>query len=376
MRRYAIASGICFSIAALLAFAGLVWAGPAPVVLENSTPQRVEMSVGKSTLVNTPEPVKRVSLADPTIADATVLTPQQIYINAKASGMTNVTLWGVNDEVSAILDLQVAPDLSGLREVMHRLFPNEKDIRVTAANNFITLSGNVSSPSSLAQVVALAEPYAPKGEDRKPRVLNLLNVSGVHQVMLEVRVAEMQRSLLRRMGVNWNYISNSGANFGISLLNNLTRVTQAGFPGNPLGVSDRLNAIFRFTGQNATWTVFIDALKEEGLLKVLAEPTLITLSGKSANFLAGGEIPIPVPQPSGVGTTITIQYKPFGVGLNFSPIIMSDNRINMQVAPEVSDLDFSNAVQISGFVVPAFTTRRASTTIELADGQSFAIAGL
>ncbi len=142
-------------------------------------------------------------------------------------------------------------------------------------------------------------------------------------------------------------------------------------------VSDAVNAIFRFLSQDTTWTVFIDALKEEGLLKVLAEPTLITLSGKTANFLAGGEFPIPVPQSSGGGgTTITIEYKPFGVGLNFTPTVLSNKKINMQVTPEVSELDFSNALTISGFVVPSITTRRVSTVIELADGQSFAIAGL
>jgi pilus assembly protein CpaC len=142
-------------------------------------------------------------------------------------------------------------------------------------------------------------------------------------------------------------------------------------------VSDSINAIFRFLSSDTTWTVFIDALKEEGLLKVLAEPTLITLSGKTANFLAGGEFPIPVPQSSGSGgTTITIEYKPFGVGLNFTPTVLSNKKINMLVAPEVSDLDFSNALTTSGFVVPSITTRRVSTVIELADGQSFAIAGL
>jgi pilus assembly protein CpaC len=138
-----------------------------------------------------------------------------------------------------------------------------------------------------------------------------------------------------------------------------------------------VNYITRFSGGGATWTVFIDALKEDGLVKVLAEPTLIALSGKSAYFLAGGEYPIPVPQ-GGVGgaTTITIDYKSFGVGLKFTPTVLSSGKINMQVAPEVSELDFSNAVTIQGYVVPALTTRRVATTIELADGQSFAIAGL
>jgi len=140
-----------------------------------------------------------------------------------------------------------------------------------------------------------------------------------------------------------------------------------------LGLSDRINAIIG----GGDWTFFIDALKEDGLLKVLAEPTLITLSGKQANFLAGGEFPVPVPQVSGGGgQTITIEYKPFGVGLTFAPTVLSSKKINMQIAPEVSELDFSNAVTISGFTVPALTTRRVSTVVELGDGQSFAIAGI
>ena len=351
--------------------------GPSRVTLDSTTPQRINLTVGKSTVVGSPEPVKRVSLAAPAIADAIVLTPRQIYIIGKAPGITNFTLWGLNDQVSAVLDLEVSPDISRLKEMLHKVLPEEKDIRVTATNDYITLSGSVSSTAILPQVLAIAEPYASLGEEKKPRILNLLSVAGVHQVMLEVRVAEVSRTLLRRMGINFSYISNSGANFGLTLLNSLTNVGAiSGIPGS-VGVSSNVNAIFRFTGLNATWTTFIDALKEEGLLKVLAEPTLITLSGKSANFLAGGEYPIPVPQISGVaGATITIQYKPFGVGLNFTPVVLSSKRIYMEVAPEVSDLDFSNAVQISGFSIPALTTRRVSTVIELADGQSFAIAGL
>jgi pilus assembly protein CpaC len=162
----------------------------------------------------------------------------------------------------------------------------------------------------------------------------------------------------------------------LGLLNNLTGLPTGGFPSSGVEVSDSINGILRFLSKGTTWTVFIDALKEEGLLKVLAEPTLVTLSGKTANFLAGGEFPIPVPQPGAAGTTITIEYKPFGVGLHFTPMVLSNKKISMEVRPEVSDLDFSNAITISGFLIPSVTTRRVSTTIELADGQSFAIAGL
>jgi len=181
---------------------------------------------------------------------------------------------------------------------------------------------------------------------------------------------------LKRLGFNFAYLSKDASHFGLSLLKNLTSIPSAGFPANPIEVTQSINAILRFMSNDTTWTVFIDAMKENGLLKILAEPTLITLSGKKAEFLAGGEFPIPVPQPGAGGTSITIEYKPFGVGLNFTPTVLSNKKISMQVAPEVSELDFSRALTISGFVVPSLTTRRASTTIELGDGQSFAIAGL
>jgi pilus assembly protein CpaC len=306
-----------------------------------------------------------------------VLTPQQIYLTGKACGVTNVTLWDVENKVIGILDLEISPDISRLKEMLHKILPEEKDVRINATHDQITLSGTVSSAANLSQVLALAGPFAPLDEKKEPKIINLLEVAGVHQVMLEVRVSEISRSLLRRLGFNFNYISSSGRNFGLNLLSGLTTLPSTGFPAAGVEVSDTINAIFRFLSHDTTWTVFIDALKEQGLLKVLAEPTLITLSGKTANFLAGGEFPIPVPQSSGGGgTTITIEYKPFGVGLNFTPTVLSNKKINMLVAPEVSDLDFSNALTASGFVVPSITTRRVSTVIELADGQSFAIAGL
>ncbi len=343
--------------------------GPARITLESVSPQKLSLTVGKSVIIRSPDPVKRVTLVAPEIADAMVLTPYQVYLAGKAPGATNLTLW-VDNNISAVIDLDVLPDISQLKETLYKILPEEKDIKVTATHDNITLSGTVSSASTLSQVLTLAEPYFPK------KVINLLEVAGVHQVMLEVRVAEMSRSLQKRLGFNFNYLSSSGRNLGLSLLNKLTSLPPEGFPSHPVIVSDKIFGILRFTGHDTSWTVFIDALKEEGLLKVLAEPTLITLSGKTAYFLAGGEFPIPVPQASGVSTTITVDYKSFGVGLNFTPTVLSSKKINMQVAPEVSDLDFTNAITVSGFTIPALTTRRVSTMIELADGQSFAIAGL
>jgi pilus assembly protein CpaC len=354
--------------------------GPPRITLETTTAQKLSLTVGKSIIIQSPEPVKRVSLVAPEIADAIVLTPYQIYLTGKAPGITNLSLWDIDNKVMAILDMEISPDISRLKEMLYKILPEEKDIKITTTHDHITLAGTVSSTSNLSQVLALAGPYAPLDDEKKPKIVNLLEVAGVHQVMLEVRVSEMSRSLLRRLGFNFNYISGSGKTIGLNLLSKLTNLSSGGLSssGRPsMDVSDSVNTILRFLADGTTWTVFIDALKEEGLLKVLAEPTLITLSGKTANFLAGGEIPIPIPQSTGGGgTTITIEYKPFGIGLNFTPTVLSNKKINMQVAPEVSELDFSNAITASGFVVPAITTRRVSTVIELADGQSFAIAGL
>jgi len=314
--------------------------------------QKVVVTVGKSTIMESPAVIKKIALAAPEYADVTVLSPHQIYFIGKMPGSTNATLWGVNGKVSAMLDIEVVPDVARLKEKIYEMMPNEKDIRVTASHDALVLSGTVSNTANLSQVLALAQSYAPQDKGGKGKIINLLEVGGVQQVMLEVRVSEMSRTLLRRLGVNFDYISQGGQAFGISLLKNLTSLPTGGWPGNPLAVSSSVGAIFQFLGGGATWTTFIDALKE-----------------------TGGEFPIPVPQ-GGTSNAVTIDYKTFGVGLGFTPIVLSNNKISMEVKPEVSELDFTNAVAISGYVVPGLTTRRVSTVIELADGQSFAIAGL
>jgi pilus assembly protein CpaC len=347
------------------------------VSVNNLSSRKLTLAVGKSTVVESAESIRRVSVASPEIADTIALSARQVYVTGKASGVTTITLWGDANRISAVFDVEILPDVAALKEKIHQIFPGEKDINVLATHDSITLSGTVSSTGNLTQLVRLAEAYAPVDKNPgKPKVLSLVEVGGVHQVMLEVRVAEMSQSLMRRLGVNFAYISDSGTNFGISLLNNLTSIA-AGWPGNPITLGNNINWAFNFTGAGATWTGLIDALKEEGLTKVLAEPTLITLSGRSASFLAGGEFPIPVPQgSSGGSTTITIEYKTFGVGLNFTPTVLGNGKISMMVNPEVSDLDFTRAVSLQGFIIPSVNTRRVSTTIELGDGQSFAVAGL
>jgi pilus assembly protein CpaC len=331
------------------------------MVQETMEVKKLNLVSGKSTILKSALPIKRVSIADPEVADFLLLSPREIYLTGKTAGTTNLTLWQ-NGKVTAIYDLEVAYDLSRLKQQVHDVLPEEKDLQIIGTNDSITLAGRIINTANLSKVTALARSYAPKG-----KINNLIQVGGVHQVMLEVRIAEISRSTTKRLGINFSWIN--GNDFGVSLLGGLS--TFSADSGTTFGES--VNALFRFSSGNSTWTGLIDALKEDGLLKILAEPTLIALSGQTADFLAGGEFPIPVPQERG---TITIDYKKFGVGLNFTPTVLSEDVISIKVQPEVSRLDFTTAVQFSGFVVPGITVRRTSTTIELADGQSFAIAGL
>jgi pilus assembly protein CpaC len=358
----------------LVALCAALWApgagaqGAADSKVVASEAQRLELGVGKSKVVDLTTSIKRASLANPEIADTVVLSPKQIYLTGKAIGVTTLTLWKESGELFSVFDITVTPDLSQLREQLHKMLPDEQGILVTATHDHITLSGTVSNLARQSRALEIAEPYAPK------KVVNLLQVGGAQQVMLEVRVAEMNRDLIRRIGVNMNGVG-AGNNFGVTALNNITTLAGPDALTGPMSqlVTGAVNAAVRFQTGSITWTSFIDALKEEDVVKVLAKPTLVAVSGQEAQFLSGGEFPFPIPQAFGV---VTIQYKKFGVGLAFTPTVLTNNRISMAVSPEVSELDFTNALQIQGFTIPTISTRRATTVVDLADGQSFAIAGL
>ncbi len=387
----------------LLFFSSGSWAVDS-VFTDTQKPKKLQLVSGQSIILKSPEPIKRVSVGVPMIAGIKILSPHEMLIIGNFTGATNLILWQ-GKKVSAIYDLDVVYDISRLRQKLHEILPNEMDLRVIATQDTITLSGTVSSTANLSQAVALAESYAgyviktkktetknkKKGTEENVdvewarearKVCNLVQVAGCHQVMLEVRVSEMSKTLMSRLGINFSY--NRGGDFGLSSIGGLTQLvdpTDYILPRNsnlvsgPLGlfVSPSVNALFRFHRGSVTWTGFVDALKEDGLVNVLAEPTLIALSGQTANFLAGGEFPVPIPQ--GLGT-VAIEYKPFGVGLSFTPTVLSEDKINIEVAPEVSELDFSIALQVGGYLIPGLSTRKAATIIELTDGQSFAIAGL
>jgi len=335
-------------------------------LVETDNPQTLTVVVGKSLVLQSPKPLKRASLANSEIADTLVLSPTQLYLNAKVIGSTNLTLWGRDGKVFAVYDVVIQPNITRLKTQIHELFPAENGIQVRASQEHITLSGSASGPEIITQVVGLASTYAPK------KVMNFLQVEGVQQVMLEVTVAEMAKGLLKRLGVNFLYLNNG--NNQIGLLDELTSIEKDGKTGaitQLLGNSIDLALGFNF-GDDVL-RLALAALKQHNLTKILAEPTLVSISGQEASFLAGGEFPVPIPQSFGV---TTIKFKEFGVSLKFNPTVLSGGNILLKIAPEVSELDFSNGVSFEGFAIPALLTRKVETIIELKDGQSFAIAGL
>jgi len=363
---------LCLGALVFLLFSECRAAGDGRKVVANRTAKRINVEIGKSVIVQTSRPVTRVSVAEPAVADYILLTPNQIYLTGKGPGVTNMTLWGADDRISAIYDIESIPDVSRIAAKLREVLPEERDIRVHAAHDSITLTGKVGSTNGAAHALAVADAFKARPDQK---IINLIEVGGVQQVMLEVRVAEMSRSLGRRLGIN--FVAGNNGSIGTSLIGNLGTIndfTGGGTAGNlDLKFSEAINTLFHIAGGDFTFTQFMDALKEEGLIKVLAEPNLITLSGQEAKFIAGGEFPVPVPQ--GLGT-VAIEYKEFGVALSFTPTVLRDRRINVQVQPEVSELDLASGTTIGGTAVPGITKRMVSTMVELADGQSFAIAGL
>ncbi|MEJ5329197.1 MAG: type II and III secretion system protein family protein [Desulfobaccales bacterium] len=373
-------AGVAGSLLLVLLTAALVaglGGGPAEGaqlrIKDQELTQTLKLKVGQSKVLRTPFAITRVSVADPEVADIILTSPREIYINGLSPGVTNLSLWGGSRFTSARVTVEA--DVSLLKEKLAQVLPKEK-IAVQAADESIVLSGEVSGPLAQQTAVSLALPFV---GNKKERVVNLLHVGGVQQVLVEVRVAEINRNIGRRLGINFNIIDRSGNAFGISTIGNLTTVTDLtrtfGGTNFTQTIGQTINAIAGWKTGSYLWTVFFDALKEQRLGRLLAEPNLVTTSGQEASFLAGGEFPVPVPQQF---QTITIEWKKFGVGLVFTPTVLEENRIALKVAPEVSELDFSAGVALTagGFAVPGIRVRRLSSHVEVQDGQTFAIAGL
>jgi pilus assembly protein CpaC len=340
---------------------------------QGSAPLRV--MVGKSLLINTTERLKRVAVTDPTIADPTVITPTQILVHGRSAGEVSLLIW---DELerSRSFDLRVDVDVSTLAEEERRVFPDEQ-ITVTPSRSAVVLSGHVSTEDVSKRAAELASAYSKS-------VVNVLTFGpvGAQEVLLQVRFAEVDRSALTQLGVNFlstgaaNTIGTTGTGqfggFGSQQVSQTTG-SGAGFQSQET-ISNVLN-LFLFR-PDLHFGAVLEDLETKNLLQILAEPNLIAVNGKKASFLAGGQFPFPIVQPGAGFTAVTISFKEFGVKLEFTPVIMPNGNIHLTVAPEVSALDFANALTISGFTVPALSTRKAETEFELQDGQSFVIAGL
>ncbi len=329
----------------------------------------LDIESGHSRLVNLPTPIKRISVGNEEVADVVVISADQIYVNGRKLGTTNITLWGAKEEVMGVVKVSVGRDLTKLKEHLHHLFPTE-DIEVRELEGAVVISGRVSS----LEVKAKAEKVARALVGEKGSLANLLEIGGNQQVLLQVRFAEISSSVVKKLGFNLGFVDEGG--FFFTLLGGLAQPFNIEFTDNgmnfDLGLAKKLGGFGSFTVNGNRFFGFLDALKENGLAKLLAEPNLVTTSGKEAEFLAGGEFPIPVPQKD----RIVIEFKKYGVQLKFKPEVTAKGKIRLEVSPEVSELDFSTAVVIEGFAVPGLTTRRATTQLELEDGQSFAMAGL
>ncbi|MGH6962944.1 MAG: type II and III secretion system protein family protein [Phenylobacterium sp.] len=324
----------------------------------------VVVAVGKSQVLELPEAYSDLMIADPKIADVLPLTNHSVYVVGKGLGSTALTVYGPGKRLIAAANVVVSADLEGLKTRLHEILPTETDIAVRAANQSIILSGTVSSPASLQRALALAESYAPT------KVVNMLGVEGTQQIMLSVRFVEMERTTAKNLKLNVNRLPTNG-DPSIAVFTGDTNVKQGGALVDSFGA---ISAVF-----NGNLELLMDALETKGLIKTLAEPNLVAMSGDTASFLAGGEFPIPVAQSStGVGTVanITIEFKQFGVSLAFTPTLLRDGLINVVVNPEVSSIDPNVSIQLATVRVPGLKVRRAHTTVELRDGESFTIAGL
>jgi pilus assembly protein CpaC len=355
---------------------------PAQQQSPGSAPLRV--MVGKSLLINTTERLRRISITDPNIAFAQVITPTQILVHGKTPGEVSLLIW---DELerSRSFDLRVDVDVSACADEEHRVFPDEQ-ITVSPSRAAIVLSGHVSTEDVAKRAGELASAYSPK-------VVNVLTFGpvGSQEVLLQVKFAEVDRSALTQMGIN--FVSTGAGNtlgtvttgqfggFGPQTLStggtSTTTTTGEGTTSTTTGAQTINNVLNLFLFRpDINFGAVVEALESKNLLQILAEPNLIAVNGKEASFLAGGQFPFPIVQPGAGFTAVTISFKDFGVRLQFTPVIMPNGNIHLKVAPEVSTLDFANALSISGFTVPALSTRRAETEFELQDGQSFVIAGL
>jgi len=343
--------------------------------------EAIQVLLGQSKLLEMPWAVKRVAVADPDIVNVQVLTPKQILLQATKAGETDLIIWNADERVQT-RRVEVDIDVARIRQELQTLFPDTA-LEVAKFRNMVTLKGTLSQAQQAVQLHEFLN-------NQEIQYIDMTSVGGIQQVLLQVRIAEVSRQAIRSLGVNF---FDGGEDFfgGVSVGSIGGGALNPVSVGPAEAVNIANNLPFTFNSDVAinpsitlwgglpdkNFQFFIQALAENQYLRILAEPTLVALSGEEANFLAGGEFPIPIAQDvSGGGSSITIEYREFGVQLRFKPIVLGDGTIQLFVAPEVSELSDVGAVEISGFQVPALTTRRAETTLQLKSQQTFAMAGL
>ena len=366
MNRSSVLKAALVSTAIVMLGGGVSLAADAPTMVSSAPTDTVTLATGKSRLVELPSTYSDVMIGDPKIADIVPINNHSVYVVGRGMGVTALTVYGTGRKVIYTADVVVSADLDGLKNRLHAIMPNENGIAISAANQSIIVSGTVSSPAALHQVATLADTYAPG------KVVNMLSVQGTQQIMLSVRFVEMQRTAAKNLRINTS-AQNVATGTQVTVLTGDTLVNTAQSTLDSFGA-----AALSWSVGGGDLSFLFDALETKGLVKTLAEPTLVTMSGDTANFLAGGEFPIPVAQSSsGSGIpTITVEFKQFGISLAFTPTLLQDGLINMVVNPEVSSIDPSTSVRLGTIAVPGIKVRRAHTTVELRDGESFTVAGL
>src|ERR1700719_3821566 len=347
---------------------------PANQAPEAEAPQSLHLLVGRSLVITSPARIKRISLADTNIADALAVTPNEILLTGKAPGGVSLIIWD-EPEQGQSFEVSVDIDILGLSQKIHEVFPSEP-VQIETSRDLVMLSGKISSAAVADKILEVAK-------NSSPKVTNFMEVPAAPvapagEVLLQGKFAEVDRSAVSQLGVNLlyagpqNVASVTTGQFGPpSFSGSVATKTNPGPTASTFSLTDVLNVFLYRPDINLAAT--IRALQQNNLLQILAEPNLLTASGKEASFLAGGEFPFPVVQ-AGAGTApvISIQFREFGVRLDFTPTITPDGLIHLKVKPEVSSLDFANALSLQGFTIPALSTRRVESEMDLIDGQSFA----
>jgi pilus assembly protein CpaC len=329
----------------------------------------LNIAVGKSQIIQSPRRLGQVVVGDPAIADIKLLSSSQVLILGKKAGQTNLAFRDDNKRVIALMEVVVGYDVAAIKQKIFQVMPDERGIEVRSANDAVLLSGEASNALAMDAALAIARSYAGKN------VINLMQVGGGQQVLLEARIAEVSRNSLKDLGIETSYGDPSLVGLA-GAIDSGTVPAGSDFATGVGSGSLLSNAFGAIAFLDTKFFIRLSALEKRGLAKTLAEPNLVALSGQEASFLVGGEFPVPVVQSGSLTGAITVDFKEFGVGLKFTPTVLASDKINLKLVAEVSAIDAAVSSRVSGVTVPGVTTRRAGTTIELADGQSFAIAGL